>query len=864
MPLYVEVAVNVNQVSGAYDYHLPPELEQAVQPGHLVVVPFGHQTVQGVVLRRVDIPSFPQTRAVLALLDEQVVVTPHQIQLARVLAEENLAPLAAFIALMLPAGMSRQSDTLYGLKPDADTRGLNQVQTRLVKLLVERGPLRGRQVDRSLERVKWRPQADNLERRGVIFKQPVLPEPEVQPKRVNQVHLLAAAEQIQAAWANLGKSGSAARQRREAVIQFLLAEPGPVNVAWVYAHSGANLADLRRLEALGLVALEQTEAIRDPLEGIAPGLISPGLALAKPPTLTPDQVSALGVISQALSRALNPTQPAPVSPILLHGVTGSGKTEIYLQAAAQTVQAGRQAVILVPEIALTPQTVRRFLVRFPGRVGLVHSGLSVGERYDTWRRVRSGQLDIVVGPRSALFMPVPRLGLVVVDECHDHSYYQSDFSPTYHARSAALAYAELAGALCILGSATPSIEDRFQAEQKRWTWLSLPNRILAHKEQTRQYLENHPEQAQSADARAASYAGDARLTNLPEIRMVDMRQELKAGNRSIFSRALQLALEETLSRHQQAIIFLNRRGSATYVFCRDCGHALGCPRCALVSLTLHRNVAGGGEERLVCHHCGYQRSMPKKCPACGSQRIREFGTGTEKVEAEIQLAFPGVRTLRWDWQTTRTKGSHEVILDQFVNQRADVLVGTQMLAKGLDLPLVTLVGVVLADVGLHLPDFRAGERVFQVLSQVSGRAGRSPLGGQVILQTFEPENYVLQAAARHDYDGFYQRELAYRKEMGYPPFSRLVRLEYRHTDPEHAAREAQALADQLRPWTQSAGHSQTELIGPAPCFFSKLDNTYRWHIILRGPDPAALLRTANLTGRILATWRVEVEPQSLL
>ena len=334
-----------------------------------------------------------------------------------------------------------------------------------------------------------------------------------------------------------------------------------------------------------------------------------------------------------------------------------------------------------------------------------------------------------------------------------------------------------------------------------------------------------------------------------------MRTELKSGNRSIFSRALQENLAKVLENGEQAILFLNQRGSASYVFCRDCGHVLRCPRCD-TSLTHHTN---NDAAILICHHCGYQRKMPQTCPKCKSDRIRQYGMGTQRVEKELQALFPDVRTLRWDHDTTRQKGAHEIILSHFANQRADILIGTQMLAKGLDLPLVTLVGAVLADVGLHLPDYRAGERVFQVLSQVAGRAGRSPLGGQVILQTFHPDHYVIQAAAAHDYAGFYTRELAYRKELGYPPFAQLLRLEFRHSKEKEAQAEAERLAPRIKNWLREGDRRATELIGPAPCFYARRDGQYRLQLILRGPDPASLL-----AGRKLGNWRVEVYPQALL
>ena len=333
-----------------------------------------------------------------------------------------------------------------------------------------------------------------------------------------------------------------------------------------------------------------------------------------------------------------------------------------------------------------------------------------------------------------------------------------------------------------------------------------------------------------------------------------MREELKSGNRGIFSRELSEALTSTLKRGEQAILFLNRRGTATYVFCRDCGYVAKCPRCE-TPLTYH--LSGG--EQLLCHRCGYQRQMPKRCPECNSGNIRAYGLGSEKVESEVQALFPKARTLRWDWETTRQKDAHEIILSHFAAGRADVLIGTQMLAKGLDLPRVTLVGIVLADVGLYLPDLFAAERVFQVLTQVAGRAGRSSLGGGVVLQTFAPEHYVIQSASQHDVKGFYQHELEQRKRLGYPPFSRLVRLEYRHPDPVKAEEEARKLAAKLQRQLEDEDWTLLPMIGPVPCFFSKLGDDHRWQIILRGSDPAAFLR-----GRLPDHWRVEVDPVSLL
>lgn len=841
MPTFLEIAVNVPGVTDVYHYHLPPELEGRVLAGHLVIVPFGRQTVQGIILRSIHQPAVSETRPVIDLVDSEPVVTEHQLALASEMSLKNLAPLAECIWLMLPPGLSQQAETLYTLREHwrQNAGQLSNSQNVFLDLLEKRGPLRTRQIERALPRRRWQSTAQSLIQRGLVTSQIILPEPNVRPKTVRTVQLACRPAVAEQAIPNLGRSGTQALERRQAMLRFLLHDPGPVDVTWVYAESGGNLQDLRKLSEMGLVLLGESEVWRNPLAeyDFQPTDIPP---------LTRDQQKVWAHIQAAIRNA---SEGKRVSPLLLHGVTGSGKTELYQRAVADVLQLKKQAIILVPEIALTPQTVRRFVGRFPGQVGLLHSGLSVGERYDTWRRARAGDLSVIVGPRSALFTPFPKLGLVVVDESHDDSYFQSESSPRYNAREAAVAYAREAGAVCLLGSATPDITSTYRASQGEWRYLHLPARILAHRETVRAQLER----LKADSVRFRPLEEQVETAELPPTRIVDMREELQAGNRSIFSRALISALEKVLQRGQQAILFLNRRGTATYVFCRDCGYALKCPHCD-IPLTYH-----GPQSALICHRCGYRRKMPSSCPQCSSKRIRQYGTGTARVESEVQALFPQIRTLRWDYETTRQKGAHDAILGHFVAHHADVLIGTQMLAKGLDLPLVTLVGVVLADVGLNLPDYRAAERTFQVLTQVAGRAGRSPLGGEVILQTFQPEHYAIQSAARHDYRAFYKQELEYRRQLGYPPFSQLVRLEFRDQDPDKAERSALQMAARIRGWLNAESRRATQLIGPVPCFFGRIGGFYRWQIVLRGPDPVSLLR-----GHADQSWKIEVNPPNLL
>ncbi len=643
MTSFVQIVVNVPAVSGVFDYAVPESLAGMVGVGQLVIVSFGRQTVQGVVLRFIDQPSVQEVKEVIELVDPDPVLTQAQIELAEEMAKSTLAPLAAVVGLFLPVGLSQQVDTVYELRVTNYIPQKTTIEHRLIKLLQERGPLRGRQIDAHFSKVDWRKTAGYLVRKGVLESKSILPPPRVRTKYIRVAQLAVPPEEAQSEMPNLGTKQTLAR--RQSALRFLIQQPDAVNLSWVYAETGCNLNDLQELEERGLIRLFESEIFRDPLEKAGKQVDT--YTNKQIVELTPEQAVALKEITNAIRNRQSET-------FLLQGVTGSGKTEIYIRAAEEVIQRGQQAIILVPEIALTPQTVRRFLQRFPGRVGIIHSKLSEGERYDTWRRARAGRLKIIIGARSALFAPLPNIGLIVADECHDASYYQYE-PPFYHAVRAAQMYARLCGAVCVLGSATPTVTQRYQADTRQIQKLDLTKRIVQ--------------------------------AEMPPVHIVDMRDELKAGQRGIFSRLLLKEMESTLKRGEQAILFLNRRGTATYIFCRACGHVLKCPNCE-TPLTLHIE----NKERLLCHQCGYERGKPKSCPQCGSRKIREYGLGSEKVEAEVNALFPKAKTLRWDWDTTRKKDSHEMILTHFANHKADVLIGTQMLAKGLDLPLVTLVG----------------------------------------------------------------------------------------------------------------------------------------------------------------------------
>jgi primosomal protein N' (replication factor Y) len=656
----------------------------------------------------------------------------------------------------------------------------------------------------------------------------------VRAKRELQIELVADAPTVAQRLPSLGRSA-----KYGAILQVLGAVNQPIWKSELNQQVEADLATLRKLQSAGLVALTERVRFRDPLAGRT-------YARTTAPPLTTQQSQVWEAIAPVLSQVHTVRKaPTPSAKFLLHGVTGSGKTEIYLRAIAETLALGRQAVVLVPEVALTPQTVARFAGRFPGRVTVVHSALNRGERFDVWRSIWAGEFDVVIGPRSALFAPLSRLGLLILDEEHESSYKQNSeewgsHTVFYDARTVAHQLAELTASILILGSATPALESYQAALQGKLTLLEMPQRVVGHT---------------AANAGRAQPA-TTRYAELPPVEIIDMRQELRAGHRGLLSRSLQAELHATLDAGEQAIFFLNRRGANTFVLCRDCGAVQQCPRCEL-SLTYHEGV-----DVLICHRCNRRYPVPTLCPECKGKRIKFFGVGTQRVEEYIQQIEPRARVLRWDADTTGAKGSHTEILHRFAEQEANVLVGTQMIAKGLDLPLVTLVGVVAADVGLYLPDFRSGERTFQLLTQVAGRAGRSERGGRVVIQSYRPDHYAIQAAVQHDYQAFYCREIAFRQEQGYPPTKRLARLIYWDKKLEKAQAASADMAEMLHQRVRLLGlpGEAVAILGPAPAYFARYRGYYRWQLLLRAPDPASLLRGIAIP----FGWRVDIDPISVL
>jgi primosomal protein N' (replication factor Y) len=547
------------------------------------------------------------------------------------------------------------------------------------------------------------------------------------------------------------------------------------------------------------------------------------------PVLTAEQRGAVAAIGAAVDAERSPGERPPV--FLLHGVTASGKTEVYLAALERAVARGQRGIVLVPEIALTPQAVERFERRFPGGVAVVHSDIAGARRERVWHAIRAGRYPVVVGARSAIFAPQPDLGLIVLDEEHEWTYKQHDPEPRYHARDVALKLAQLSGAAVVLGSATPDVVSYARARAGHYALLEMRERV-----------------------RGGVGVGVGAGSDLPPVEIVDLAQELREGNRGIFSRSLEGALAETLERGEQAILFLNRRGSASFVLCRDCGYVPQCSGCS-VPYTVH--LAG---ERLRCHQCNRQRRMPGCCPGCGGARLRFFGLGTQRVEAEVRSRFPAARVIRWDRDAAQKATDHAEILTALEQGEADVVVGTQMLAKGHDLPNVTLVGVVSADIALHMPDYRSGERAYQLLTQVAGRTGRGVKPGRVIVQTYTPEHYAIRAAAANNYEAMFQAEMRVRREAGYPPFGRLSRLLYSHTNAGYAEEEAHRFATELREVRAVRGLAGVEVIGPAPAFHARVRGRWRWQIVLRAHDPGEVLAGISLR----RGWSVDVDPVTLL
>ncbi|MEG4083089.1 primosomal protein N' [Microcoleus sp. POL10_C6] len=792
-----------------FTYRLPAEL--TVQPGDILSVPFGSQQVGAIAIRFISQlpPDLDPTRVKEV---EDVVSAgffpPTYWELLDRTATYYCTPLIQVIRTSLPPGLLSRSVRRIRLikeaiSPNAETF-LNPAASQILQLLQaqKNGDYTWQYLQRQVKG-SYRGLKDLLKRGWVesYLEPPNPPKPQLKPA----VTLIA-----NAFVTDLTK-------RQQEVLEVLRRGGGEMWLNDLLRICSASSSVVKALEQKGSVVIDQREVLRGD-RGISQ-------LPDAPKTLTHFQAQALAFINSF----------SGFRQVLLHGVTGSGKTEVYLQAIAPILASGKSALVLVPEIGLTPQLTDRFRARFGEQICVYHSALSDGERYDTWRQMLTGTPQIVIGTRSAIFAPLPHLGLIILDEEHDSSFKQDQPAPCYHTRTVAKWRAELENCPLILGSATPALETWVGTRRDYYSlpnihYLSLPDRIYSRP--------------------------------MPPVEIVDMRQELRQGNRSIFSASLQNALEQLQARQQQGILFIHRRGHSTFVSCRSCGYVMECPNCD-VSLSYH-HVGEATAEILRCHYCNHTERHPQNCPECRSPYFKNFGSGTQRVEQELTRLFPELRAIRFDSDTTRNKGDHRRLLTQFANGEADILLGTQMLTKGLDLAGVTLVGVVSADGLLNLSDYRASERAFQTLTQVAGRAGRGDDPGRVIIQTYTPEHRVIQAVRRHEYADFVETELAERAALNYPPSGRLILLRLSSVDAAEVAVTAVQLASVCHEYIQRLSVPGCELLGPAPAAIMRVANRYRWQILLKLPldesvDLSDLIGLRDRTPRSVSLT-IDVDP----
>ncbi len=796
---YANVAFPIS-VNRLFTYSVPQYLDAIAQPGVRVLVSFRNSTEEGVVVERTDETDLEvdKIKSISDCLDEEPTYSEELLVLTKWMADYYLSSWGNALFCAVPAAVRNKKQQLIQLRSEY-TAPTGKVQKQIVTFLETEGALSPYQLARFMDRslAKLRPQITALREKGVIDVK-VSHKPKTTAKFANVATLNLPSADIAAEIAELTSGedgyGKATDQnpkrgphtgsvKHAKILQILLDETAPLATTEILKQVGGSVSLLNTLERRGFIKIERATVVRNPLS-----------AQPVPPTqpLTLNEAQAAAFTELQSENRSNQT-------FLLHGVTGSGKTEVYMQTMAQVLESGKSIIVLVPEISLTPQTASRFIGRFGERVAVLHSRLSDGERFDQWHRIQKGDADIVIGPRSAVFAPVKELGLLIIDEEHSDSY-KSDTAPRYHAREVAQKRTELANCPLILGSATPSLESFFQAQQGNYKLLSLPSRVLDRK--------------------------------MPEVHIVDMRNELKNGNRTIFSEHLRSAIAERLQKGEQIILFLNRRGHSKYVFCRTCGYAERCENCS-ISLTFHFET-----KKLVCHHCGHKRDTHPSCPDCGSPAIDYFGRrgfGTETVEREVQKAFPTANIKRFDADSTARKDAHQHILTEFQQQKIDILIGTQMVAKGLDFPNVSLVGVIVADTALNLPDFRAGEHTFSLLTQVAGRSGRAEVAGEVIIQTYMPEHFCISAAQTHDYVGFYEKEVEARSGLQYPPFSHVATLLLRGKNENEVIDAANTMSGHLKIW-QTDEFPEVIILGPAPAPLSKIDGKFRWHFLLRSKN----------------------------
>lgn len=760
------------EMDRAFDYGIPVSFQNKIRIGMRVVVPFGNgnKKLEGYVIELKNISDYPIERLknIEDIIEDEIIFTDEMIELACYLKEEyNCTYLDAFRTI-IPSGINLKENTYIKLNKNNPIKIEFKYQD-IVKHLAPGRYINLKAVNKALGKNLQKSLLNEMERIGVIEIKSEM-EQSVGVK-TQDIYVLGEEASVNDFIINPG-----GRYKRQAeILSLIKTNRDNLCITDLCKKYGCSPSLIKSLEEKGLLIKKTVELTRS--------AFNKEYSYPKP-VLTMDQQSAVGNILEEYKKGNNIS--------LIHGVTGCGKTEIYLELVERFIDKGFDSIILVPEISLTPQTVERFRGRFGDTVAVLHSRLSEGERFDEWRRIKKGQVKVVVGARSAVFAPLENLKLIIIDEEHEYSY-KSEVTPKYHTRNVAEYRAGFNKGLLVLGSATPSLESYHRALKGDYNLVEIAKRVDSRK--------------------------------MPQIMAVDMREELKNGNKSMFSRELFFGIKENLEKKQQTIIFLNRRGFSSFISCRSCGHVIKCSNCD-VSLTYH--MSGN---RLMCHYCGIEDHVPAKCPSCGSKYIKHFGAGTEKVESEIKRYFPSARVLRMDLDTTRKKGDHERIYNQFKSNEADILIGTQMISKGMDFSDVTLVGVIAADISLNLPDFRASERTFQLITQVAGRAGRGDKEGRVIVQTYEPEHYSISFAKEHDYISFYNREIELRRILNNPPFSDILYVSLVSEKEEELIKYSMLLKGELKDYY---GISGIDILGPTPCQISKIKNNYRWHMIFKG------------------------------
>jgi len=788
-----------------FHYTIPPQLKGSVKPGMRVTVPFQRRVLTGYVVGMLQHSTVEKLRPIADVPDALTTFDTHMLDLTRWVSEYYFCSWGEALACAAPPGSIVEGKRLYRVKtlPQFGAE-LSRREQELLALLNEQGECSLAQLQRATGVRALQNALNKLESEGLIESRHVVPRSKVRPKKVNFVAALLSPANAMRELDELQSSAPAQAKLLEAILR----HPDPQPAAALLREAGSSWHVLRALERKKLVVVAKKEVLRAPVP-------EPVLGQNKTLVLTEEQQKAYDVLAMAV-------RAEEFAVFLLKGITGSGKTEVYLRCIERVIEKGRTIIVLVPEISLTPQTVARFASRFGSRIAVVHSRLSAGERYDEWRRIKRGDAPIVVGARSAVFAPVRDLGAIVVDEEHDGSYKQAD-APRYHARDVAIMRAKMSNAVVVLGSATPSLETYHNCETGKFMLLELTSRVTGQP--------------------------------LPMVSIIDMRrQALDMHARPVISLPLQDKIEERLEKGEQVMVFLNRRGYAPFLICARCGHVPMCSRC-YVSLTYHSTT-----DLLQCHYCNDSQKVPAICPECGKGKLTLMGAGTQKTERDLRYLFPDARIERMDLDTTSRKGAHEGILTRFMKGEIDILVGTQMIAKGHDFPKVTLVGVVSADVAINIPDFRAGERVFQLLTQVAGRAGRGAEPGEVVIQTYNCEHYSIQAACTHDYDAFYRQESVLRQEANYPPFTRLVHLLFEGEEERDVRRVSGVIGRKLQRLASREKLSNVEMLGPAPAPFSKLRDRYRWHIALLSPH---LKHLRTLVASAQATHTAEQQKVSL-